>query len=160
MEETVFPKWLGKRLLEDDFPWDEAWELEPEVFIKKITLHDSVWIRLVLDSAWDNTATLVIKWDTYWNKDLASYPGDKVDTWPVLLIKVPEVKNINFVDYDDIGGVQRTISDLETRKETECFVSEIMDGYGGKIIITHEGTFKVLCFNIEGELESIKNNIA
>ncbi len=160
MEEAVFPKWLGQHLLEDSFPWNKAWELEPEEFIKRITLHDSVWVRLVLDSAWENTAILVIQWDTYWNKDLASYPGDKIDNWPILLIKVPQVTNIECVDYDDIGGSQRTISDLETKQENDNFVSEIMDVYGGKIILSHKGSFKVLCYNVEGQQIEIKDKMA
>jgi hypothetical protein len=36
MEETAFPKLLGQRLLEDNFQWEKAWELEPEAFIKKM----------------------------------------------------------------------------------------------------------------------------
>ena len=160
MEETAFPKWLGQRLIEDDFPWDKAWELEPEVFIEKITLHDSIWIRLVLDSAWENTVILVIQWDTFWNKDLANYPGDKVGIWPVLFIQVPKVANIECVDYDDIGEVQRTISDLETRRVQDNFVSEIMDVYGGKIILTHKGSFKVLCYDVEGQQIELKGKMA
>jgi hypothetical protein len=104
----------------------------------------------LLDSAWENTATVVIQWDAFWNKDLTPYPGDTCSSWPILLIQILDVLRVEYDNYDDIGGVQRTISDLETQTKNGQYVSEIMDVYGGKVLITHMGIFRILCYDVNG----------
>ncbi len=64
-----YPSWLWQNLFENDLPWHLARDYTVREFSEKYTLHDSVWITLTQDVAYENTAILVIRWDAVWLPD-------------------------------------------------------------------------------------------
>ncbi len=64
----MLPDALAKDIAEDAVRWDQAQPMAVADFHEKYTLHDSVWIGLHLDTAWDGEATAIIALDTVWNK--------------------------------------------------------------------------------------------
>jgi hypothetical protein len=120
-------------------------------FLKRFTLHDSNWLGLHADTAWDGDVTAIISFDPIWNKT-GTPATSRCPEWPVLLIRFPAVSSVTFANYKDIGGVQRGIGSAETETISDGTVVTIIgDHYGGEVTITHRDPIRVLCFASTGE---------
>jgi hypothetical protein len=134
-----YPPWLWQSLIENDLPWHLARDYTVQEFSEKYTLHDSVWITLTQDVAYENTAILVIRWDAVWLPDEICQSTAIVKEWPLLLVKVDEVHQVSFSGYQDIGGTARGISRDEVEEIDEKQVWVIDDHYGGRVALVFSG---------------------
>lgn len=66
---VLYPTWLYVSLVEDTLPWPLSAEWTFEEFAAQYTLHDSYWVGIFHDVAYDDTVTLAIVWDTVWLPD-------------------------------------------------------------------------------------------
>jgi hypothetical protein len=134
-----YPPWIWQTLSENTLPWHLARDYTIQEFSKKYTLHDAVWITLIQDVAYENTAILVIRWDPVWLPDEICQSTSWVKDWPILFVKVDKVDQISFLRYEDIGGIPRGISRDEVKEADGKQVWEIDDHYGGKVEIIFSG---------------------
>jgi hypothetical protein len=148
---STFPRWLSETLIGDTVNWFALPQIDPLALRQMITLHDSTQVKVLIDSAWDGYVMIAVRWDTYWNKDILEYPGDAVARWPFLIIQIEGVSKIEISDFAPIGGIQRTVSDIEPEKIEEQYRTRLMDVYGGKIDFTHTQGFRLALFSADGE---------
>lgn len=151
-----FPQWLCDKLINDSVDWDTQKKIRPIDLRQIITLHDSNQIKVIIDSAWDGYITIAVRWDTFWNKEIFEYPGDSVEDWPVLVIRVDGVSQISISDFEPFSAAQRAVSDIETTEEEDGFRTRLMDVCGGKIDFLHAGDFRLALFTSTGEPRPIK----
>jgi hypothetical protein len=57
-DEFDYPGWVYKELVEDYLPWEQGEKVSFIEFNKKYTLHDSGWIGIFFNVAYEQTATL------------------------------------------------------------------------------------------------------
>jgi len=150
------PTWLSGALFEDAIDWGAVDPVDPLQFRQFVTLHDSGQVAVLIDSAVDGYIQVVVRWDTYWNKDILPYPGDDADDWPFLIVRIDGVSKIEISDFDPVATDSRAISDLEPEKTPEGFRTRLMDVYGGKIDFDHTGQFRLALFSAAGERLTIK----
>jgi hypothetical protein len=68
-------------------------------FFTKYTLHDSAWIKLVVDPNGFNNVLIIIRLDSVW------FPSDDVEKtswvsqWPILFLVINDVNHIDFKNY-------------------------------------------------------------
>ncbi|GGF23961.1 hypothetical protein [Hymenobacter cavernae] len=107
MNKDIYPKWLGKHILNDSFSWDKSTRTTFPVLLEQITLHDSQWYTTFFEM--DNSLVMVIELDAVWNKEFC-YNSEE---WPFLIIRFNNVlctfSNFNRDDYP-----VKTISSAET----------------------------------------------
>ncbi len=147
VDSEYYPTWLGQSLLEDDFPWQDASVYSVQEFLEKYSLHDSSWVTIYYDVAYDAQATLVISWDPFWLPDGIATKTDAVFDWPLLFIKLEGVKQISTSGYEDLEGMPRGIGTAEVEMREDRFVFVINDHYGGSVEIIFGGTAQILAFN-------------
>jgi hypothetical protein len=150
-----YPPWLYESIIKNDLPWESANEWSFRQFSEKYTLHDSYWIGLFYDIAYDNNVILAIVWDSVWLPDEIAESTAVTDDWPVLFIKVQEVLQVSTSGYKDIGGIQRGIHHSETTEvgDKELFV--ISDHDGGVVELVFTGTVEFLALNRNKEVLAI-----
>jgi hypothetical protein len=134
-----YPSWLWQSLFEDNLPWHLAKDYTVQKFLKKYTLHDSIWITLTQDIAYENAAILVIRWDAVWLPDEIYQSTSIVKDWPILFVKVENVHQISFLGYKDVGNIARGIASAEIEEIDGKQVWVINDHYGGSIDIAFGG---------------------
>jgi len=147
----MIPESIAKDIAQEAIRWDEAQTFSMSDFLKRYTLHDSNWLGLHADTAWDGDATAIISFDPIWNKTGTPATSWCPD-WPVLLIRFPSVASVMLANYKDIGGIQRGIGSAETETMNDgAVITVIEDHYGGEVTITHRDPVEVLCFASTGE---------
>jgi hypothetical protein len=106
-------------------------------FLRLYTLHDSYWIGLFTECAWDDSSILVIRFDPVWNA-IVSQPTSIVRNWPLLFLRLSCVSSIQLSGFSNNEGTQRGISDasVEYLSEEEV-VTKINDFYGGSVSLHH-----------------------
>ncbi|EDN69722.1 hypothetical protein BGP_3093 [Beggiatoa sp. PS] len=139
MDEEQHPNWLYKALIEDTFPWDKSADLNFQTFNEKYTLHDSVWVGIFYDVAYEQSVILAFQWDAVWLPDELKESTSKIYDWPYLFIKLTNVESVSTANYEDIGGMSRAISGLEIEEIEGKKYLVIDDVYGGQIDIIYEG---------------------
>jgi hypothetical protein len=142
-----YPTWLGQSLLEDDLPWEAASIYSVREFLDRYTLHDSNWVTIHYDVAYEAQATLVIMWDSFWLPDEIAQSTSVVRDWPLLLIKLERVRQLATLGYEDINGMPRGISTAEVEEVEDKFVFVIHDHYGGSVEIVFNGIAHFLVLN-------------
>jgi hypothetical protein len=154
------PEWMYESVIENILPWDKSVRLEIESFLAQYTLHDSYWIGVYSDIAYENTSILIINWDPAWlpkklQRKLKGRPtksGYSFEENLYLFIKLEEVKNINMIGYKDIGGSPRSISNAEFIKEEEMKCFNLTDDYGGQVLFEYCGNSYVLALKRNKEI--------
>ena len=136
--------------MEDTLPWNEAKECSFQEFSEKYTLHDSVWVGLFYDVAYENNVILTIIWDAVWLPDEIAQSTSVVAEWPLLFIKIGDVLRVSTSGYKDIGGLQRGIgaAGIEQVDGTKLLV--ISDLYNSTVEISFAGGLKFLALDREG----------
>ena len=138
-DELDYPDWLYRELVEDYLPWEQGRKINFTEFNKKYTLHDSYWIGIFLNVAYDQTATLVIQWDAVWLPDEVAKSTSIVNDWPYLFIQLKKIEQFSTSNYGDIGGLPRSISDCEFEEIDGKKFLAIDDVFGGQTNIIYQG---------------------
>lgn len=110
---------------------------------------------MIINSPLENSLTFVLRWDSFWNKDLVEHPGSKVSTWPILVIKILEVENIKYSGVGYQSDSSNIISDIDLIKDNDMYISEVMTIDGNKITIFHKGNYQTICYNKDGDFISL-----
>ncbi len=133
------PDWLYLELVEDCLPWKQGKRMNFKAFNKKYTLHDSGWIGIFFNIAYERTATLAIQWDAVWLPNEIKQSTSVVADWPYLFIQLADIEQISTSNYIDIMGSPRSIAVCEVEEiEGKKFLA-IDDVYGGQINIVYQG---------------------
>jgi len=106
---------LAHRILDGQLPWDRSVELHIDAFLEKYTLHDSYWIGLFADCAYEDVAIAAINFDPVWNSSVGT-PTSVCADWPFLLLRFKCVSAIHLSRLRDIGPIQRGIYSHLTRR--------------------------------------------
>jgi hypothetical protein len=123
---------------------------------KIITLLDSSQIKMLIDSAWEGYITVAVQWDVFWNKEFFEYPGDSVEDWPLLLVRIDGVTGILISGFQPTTCNRRAVSDIETIEQEMGFKTTLTDVCGGRIDFFHTGDFRLALFSSAGEPKAIK----
>lgn len=150
-----YPDWLYQAVIEDDLPWHEAKECSFQEFSEKYTLHDSHWLGLFHDVAYENNVTLVIVWDPYWLPAEIAQRSSFVAEWPFLFVRIENVSQVSTSGYVDIEGVQRGIAMAEIERVDRTNLLVVSDHYGGSVEISFVGRLKFLAFDVNQKSLSI-----
>lgn len=138
LETEYYPSWLWKTLFEDDLPWRQGKDYTIQEFSAKYTLHDSIWITLMQDIAYENTALLVIRWDAVWLPDKIHSSTSIVKDWPILFIKVEGVNQISFMRFNEVN-IQRGIDGDKIEEIEGKQVWVIYDHYDASVEFVFTG---------------------
>jgi hypothetical protein len=124
-------------LVEGALPWDQSIQLDISKFLELYTLHDSYWIGLYTDCAYEDSSVAAIRFDPVWNSSVST-PTSFVADWPLLFLRFSCVSSIQLSGFRNIDGTQRGISGatVERLSEEEA-VTEIVDHYGGTVRLHH-----------------------
>jgi hypothetical protein len=137
--ETDYPNWLYKYLVEDCLPWDRGRKISFQDFDKKYTLHDSGWIGIFFNIAYEQTATLAIQWDAVWIPDEIQKSTPIVSDWPYLFIRLTNIEQLSTNDYLDNSNIPRAIDCSTVEEINDRKILAINDIYGGQINIIYQG---------------------
>ncbi len=80
------PDWVYQELVENYLPWQQGKKMSFQEFDRKYTLHDSYWLGIFFDVAYEKAATLAIQWDAVWLSDAVKERTSVVADWPYLFI--------------------------------------------------------------------------
>jgi hypothetical protein len=138
-DELDYPAWVYRELVEDCLPWERGRKINFTEFNKKYTLHDSGWIGIFLNVAYDKTATLAIRWDAVWLPDEIAKSTSIVSDWPYLFIQLTNIEQFSTSNYVDLGGLPRSISGCEFEEIDGKKFLAIDDVFGGQINIIYQG---------------------
>ena len=147
-ESGYYPNWLGSALLNNGLPWDQASAYTVQAFLEKYTLHDSLWVNLIHDVANENHATLAIMWDAVWLPDEIAKSTDLVNDWPILFIRLEQVRQISTLGYEYVSDIHRGIATAEIEEIDSKKVFVIHDHYRGSVEIVFEGQSLFLALNV------------
>jgi hypothetical protein len=138
-DELDHPNWLYRELVEDYLPWEQGRKINFTEFNKKYTLHDSGWIGIFFNVAYEQTATLAIRWDAVWLPGEIAKSTSIVSDWPYLFIQLKNIEQFSPSNYDDIGSLPRSISGCEFEEIDGKKFLAIDDVFGGQINIIYQG---------------------
>jgi hypothetical protein len=134
---SLLPADLAVQLIEGSLPWDRSTQLRIDAFLRLYTLHDSYWMGMHNNCAWDDTAIAVIRFDPVWNSSVSA-PTSLVADWPLLFLRFNCVNTICFSGFKNNVGVQRGISDVTVEHiSDEEVVTIISDHYGALVSLQH-----------------------
>lgn len=134
-----YPTWLYQELIDDLLPWQEGKGMTFRDFNKRYTLHDSYWVGIFYNVAYEQAVTLAIEWDAVWLPDEIKKSTSVVDDWPYLLIRLTGVEQVSTANYTDIEGISRAIAGNEFEEVEGKKFLVIDDVYGGQINIIYKG---------------------
>jgi hypothetical protein len=154
-DELDHPDWVYKELVEDYLPWEQGRKINFIEFNKKYTLHDSGWIGIFFNIAYEQTATLAIRWDAVWLPDNIAKSTSIVSDWPYLFIQLKNIEQFSTSNYDDIGSLPRSISGCEFKEIDGKKFLEIDDVFGGQINIIYQGEETFLAMEKDKQILSI-----
>jgi hypothetical protein len=154
-DELDHPIWLYRELVEDYLPWEQGRKINFIEFNKKYTLHDSGWIGIFFNVAYEQTATLAIRWDNVWLPDEIAKSTSIVSDWPYLFIQLKNIEQFSTSNYDDIGSLPRSISDWEFEEIDGKKFLAIDDVFGGQINIIYQGEETFLAMEKDKHILSI-----
>ena len=154
-DELDYPAWVYRGLVEDYLPWEQGRKINFTEFNKKYTLHDSYWIGIFFNVAYDQTATLAIQWDAVWLPDEVAKSTSIVNDWPYLFIQLKKIEEFSTSNYGDIGGLPRSISGCEFEEIDGKKFLAIDDVFGGQINIVYQGEETFLAMGKDQRILSI-----
>jgi hypothetical protein len=154
-DELDHPGWVYKELVEDYLPWEQGRKINFTEFNKKYTLHDSYWIGIFFNVAYNQTVTLAIQWDTVWLPDEIVKSTSVTNDWPYLFVQLKNVDNFSTSSYGDIGGLPRSISGCEIEEIDGKKFLAIDDVFGGQINIIYRGEATFLAMEKDKRILSI-----
>ena len=150
-----YPAWVYRGLVEDYLPWEQGRKINFTEFNQKYTLHDSGWIGIFFDVAYDRTATLAIQWDAVWLPDEVAKNTSIVKDWPYLFIQLKKIGEFSTSNYCDLGGLPRSISGCEFEEMDGKKFLAIDDVFGGQINIIYQGEETFLAMEKDKRILSI-----
>ncbi len=100
-------------------------------------MHDSNWLGLFYDVAFEQTVSLAVRWDTIWVLNEIYQSSSTVSDWPYLFIRIKQAHSVITDHYGDLTDMQRSIATSENTMISDQNLLTIDDVYGGKISITH-----------------------
>ena len=139
--------WLYGAVIRDTLPWGEGKGYSFQEFSEKYTLHDSIWVGVFYDVAYEDSAVLAIIWDAVWLPDELTQSTSAVGEWPLLFIKVGGASQVSASGYQDIGGIQRGIAGAEIVKVDGTDLLVVTDHYGGSVEISFTGNLMFLALD-------------
>lgn len=145
---SQLPDWVYRSIVEDTLEWDKAIECSFREFSGKYTLHDSIWIGLFYDVAYENNVTLGFIWDAVWLPDDLARSSATISEWPLLFIKMENVSEITASGYKDVGGISRGIAGAAVEETDDKWRLAISDHYGGSVSISFSGRLKFLGLDV------------
>jgi hypothetical protein len=154
-DELDHPNWLYRELIEDYLPWEEGIKMSFTEFNKKYTLHDSGWIGIFFDVAYEQTATLAIRWDAVWLPNEIAKSTSIVSDWPYLFVQLKNIEQFSTSNYDDIGSLPRSIFGCEFEEIDGKKFLAIDDVFGGQINIIYQGEETFLAMEKDKRILSI-----
>src|SRR5688572_25787980 len=88
-----YPAWLENLLFQGRLPWNHARSYTIKEFSEKYNLHDSLWFAASHDIAFENSLTLIIVLDEFWQREeLKPSAPDLI----VLCVKIDNVQEMSF----------------------------------------------------------------
>jgi hypothetical protein len=154
-DELDHPDWVYKELVEDYLPWEQGRKTNFTEFNTKYTLHDSGWIGIFFNVAYEKTATLAIRWDAVWLPDEIAKSTFIVSDWPYLFIQLKNIEQFSTSNYEDIGSLPRSISGCEFEEIDGKKFLAIDDVFGGQINIIYQGEETFLAMEKDKQVLSI-----
>jgi hypothetical protein len=154
-DELDHPDWVYKELVENYLPWEEGIKMSFTKFNTKYTLHDSGWIGIFFNVAYEQTATLAIRWDAVWLNDEIAKSTSIVSDWPYLFIQLTNIEQFSTSNYDDIGSLPRSISGYKFEEIDGKKFLKIDDVFGGQINIIYQGEETFLAMEKDKRILSI-----
>jgi hypothetical protein len=137
-DELDHPGWFYRELIEDCLPWQQGQKINFKEFNQKYTLHDSSWIGIFCNIAYERNATLAIQWDAFWLPIEIKQNISVMDDWPYLFIQLLGIEQISTSNYIDIMGSPRTIAIGEFEEIQDKKFLAIDDVYGGQVNIVYQ----------------------
>ncbi|HEV2798897.1 MAG TPA: hypothetical protein VGW12_00270 [Pyrinomonadaceae bacterium] len=108
--------WVYREVVEDTLPWSEAKEYSFQQFSEKYTLHDSVWIGLFYDVAYENNVILAIIWDAVWLPDEIARSTSIVAEWPLLFVNIEGLHRFLLLATKTSGARSVELGRLKSKK--------------------------------------------
>lgn len=119
-------------------------------FLDRYTLHDSYWIGLFTECAWQDSSVLVLRFDPVWNSSVSAQTS-AVANWPLLFLRLNCVTSIHLGGFRNVGGTQRGIGEATcTLSSEEEAVTTIDDFYGGSVRLHHFPLISALALTDDG----------
>lgn len=141
---------IASQIVEGALRWDQGTNVDIIRFLKRFTLHDSMWIGLYTECAWQDTSVAVIQLDPVWNSSVST-PTSFVADWPLLFLRFSCISAIHLAGFSNIGGTQRGISGANAKfLSGEETMTEISDHYGGSVRLHHFPLIDALALSPEG----------
>jgi len=172
-----YPAWLKRGLIDGDLPWSAALDVDLPAFLAQYTLHDSLWLGIWTSSI---ETVAVIRWDTFWHRDVLPYPSSLVANWPILLIQFELVyqvailttRAVDMLRDESIASAESQLVDAEQREalltlslelkklpddmrelylDGELFHTILRGADYRNIHIYHKPRVRILCMNRAGD---------
>ncbi|URD51783.1 hypothetical protein [Chroococcidiopsis sp. CCNUC1] len=136
--EYNYPIWLYHELIDDILPWQQGQKIAFKQFNAKYTLHDSYWVGIFYDVAYQQSVTLAIQWDAVWlPKEMKE--NNSVVNEPYLFIRLTDVEQVSTANYTNLNSICRAIAGCEFEEvEGKKFLA-IDDVYGGQVNVLYQG---------------------
>jgi hypothetical protein len=155
IDDDYYPKWLHKDLVEDLLPWDGAIACTFREFLSTYTLHDSEWVGIFQHVGLAASLTLCIQWDSVWLPEGLAQKTSHVADWPLLFIRIDDLRQISLGGYKDIQGCGRTIGSCEVEEIDGGQLVVISDVFGGAVTLSFAGSAHFLCLTGNREILQI-----
>jgi hypothetical protein len=155
-DELDYPGWMYRALVEDDLPWKCAKKMEFNEFDTNYTLHDSHWIGIFYNVAYQQSATLAILWDEFWLpnriKETISPNSDRT----FLFIKLTSVQEISTSNFDSsFVSFQRCIASWSVQIINGQKILGVDDVLGGQVNIIYDGEEQFLAIESSKKMLTI-----
>jgi hypothetical protein len=142
-----YESWVYTSVLENDLPWEKADITTFEEFKSKYTIHDSFLVGVFMDLRLQNTAMLIIQWDSVWLPEGISESTSCVEDWPYLFIKIEGIEQINTWRYESLKDVGRVLHSLEIESIDGKHILAISDVFDGQLQMVFNGGTAFLAFD-------------
>ena len=146
-ESLIESAWVASAIVNGDLPWNSALRISFEEFSKKYTLHDSTWVGVFADVAYDNSLVLAFKWDSIWLPAGIYPPSQRVADWPILFIRILNSSSLTLEGFSDVGGLQRGIGTASLVTDPKGKSLIIADHYGASVVIAFHGDLEFLALD-------------
>jgi hypothetical protein len=149
---------LAHCFLDGNLPWDRSAEFHITDFLSRYTLHDSGWIGLLADCAYEDAAIAAISFDPVWNSSVST-PTSLCADWPFLFLRFKSVSAIQLSGFRNIGQNQRGISCVDVeRLSDEEVKTVIVDHFGGTVSVQHFPLIEALAMSPNETVLDLKSS--
>ncbi len=148
IDENEYPNWIYKSLIEDDLPWEDTSNINFIEFDKTYSLHDSHWLGIFYNIAYEQSATLAILWDEFWLPDRVKEKIAPDYNRIFLFVKLMVVEQISTNNFDSSYELyQKCISTCDIEIIDDRKFLAIDDVVGGQVNIIYSGREKFLAID-------------